>query len=96
MPWRLVLFVTAYMLATGTVALVQDNAEFVIYAGSMVVFIVAVALMHARFGFRTSTLWLLALWGLVHMAGGTVPIPASLAQTESASLHGRSTFGAGT
>ncbi len=83
MPWRLALFVAAYMLATGTLALAQGNAEFVIYAGSMVVFIIAVVLMHARFGFRASTLWLLAIWGLLHMAGGTVPIPAHLAQTDA-------------
>ncbi|MEQ8769418.1 MAG: DUF2238 domain-containing protein [Phycisphaerales bacterium] len=83
MPCRLVLFVAAYMLATGSLALWQGNSEFVIYAGSMVVFIIAVVLMHARFGFRTSTLWLLAIWGLLHMAGGTVPIPTHLAQTEA-------------
>ncbi|GJM19879.1 MAG: hypothetical protein DHS20C14_20920 [Phycisphaeraceae bacterium] len=83
LPLSLAAFVVLYMLAFGVVALVQRNAEFVIYEGSMIVFIAVVLVLHRTVVFRASTLWMLAFWGFFHLAGGTVPIPADLAQTDA-------------
>ncbi|XOV76076.1 MAG: hypothetical protein ACFHWZ_03645 [Phycisphaerales bacterium] len=57
------------------------------YAGAMVVFIGLAAFLHLRFGLRRSTLWLLAVWGLLHMAGGTVAIPAEWADAGGSVLY---------
>lgn len=82
-PRALLVFVPLYMLVFGALALRQGNTEFLIYTASMLVFIGLALWLHARVGFGALTLWCLAVWGCLHMAGGTVPIPADLAQTEA-------------
>lgn len=77
-------FVLLYMLLFGAMALRGGNAEFLVYTASMIVFIAGVLLIHRRVAFSRLTLWLLAIWGAMHMAGGTVPIPDHLAQTDAA------------
>jgi hypothetical protein len=72
-------FVALYMLGFTAKALLGGNTEFVFYAAVMVVLIAGVALIHSRVTFSTPLLWGLAIWGLLHMAGGNVPIPYSLA-----------------
>lgn len=72
-----------YMLIFGGLALRQGNTEFIFYTVAMLVFIAGVLGLHARVRFSTLSLGLLSAWGLLHMAGGTVPIPADLAQTEA-------------
>ncbi len=83
----LLVFVGVYMVVFSGMALRAGNVEFAVYAGAMVAFIALVALLHLRFGLRCSTLWLLAVWGLVHMAGGTVAIPAEWADTGGGVLY---------
>ncbi len=75
----LVVFVTVYMVGFTGYALVRGNTEFVFYAVVMLVLIGGTVAIHFRVWFSTLVLWLLAVWGLLHMAGGNVPIPASLA-----------------
>lgn len=75
----LIAFVSAYMIGFTAYALSQGNSEFVFYAAVMVVLIAGAGAVHARAGFSPLVLWLLAVWGLLHMAGGNVPIPARLA-----------------
>lgn len=82
-PPGLPVFVVGYMLVCSVMALRQGNAEFVVYAGAMVVFITLVLLLHARVRFSRVCLWLLAVWGCLHMLGGTVPISGAYADTES-------------
>jgi len=78
-PRSLIAFVAAYMLACGGLALGRGNVEFLIYAAAMLGFIALVLGLDVRVGFSRATLWLLTVWGGLHMAGGTVQIPASLA-----------------
>lgn len=87
MPALLAVFVVVYMVVFSGMALRAGNVEFAVYAGAMVLFIGLVALLHLRFGLRCSTLWLLAVWGLVHMAGGTVEIPAAWADSGGSVLY---------
>lgn len=70
------LFVALYMTVFSGMAFAAGNLEFLMYAGTMVLFIGLVAWMHRRVGFSMLTLWLLAAWGFVHMAGGTVNVGA--------------------
>ncbi|MEZ6317540.1 MAG: DUF2238 domain-containing protein [Phycisphaerales bacterium] len=83
LPVALIAFVVVYMAVFGVLALREGNAEFLIYTASMVVFIGVAVALHLRVGLSAATLWCLAVWGCLHMGGGTVPIPAAVAQTDS-------------
>jgi hypothetical protein len=75
----LALFVLAYTAGFTVLALASGNSEFIFYAIVMVVLIGGVFAVHNRVGFTTPILWGLGVWGLLHMAGGNVPIPAGMA-----------------
>lgn len=72
-------FVALYLLVCGGVAIAKGNGEFIFYLVIMLVLVAMVYAVHRRVGFSQLVLWLLAIWGLMHMGGGTIPIPASLA-----------------
>lgn len=74
LPKGIVFFTVAYMAVCSAMALRQGSGEFMIYAGSMVVFIVLVCMLNTRVRFTHATLWMLSVWGALHMMGGTVPI----------------------
>ncbi len=76
-PW-LSGFVVLYTVGLGALALRQGNTEFFFYGLAMWVNIALVLLLDARVRFSWITLWALAAWGLLHMAGGTVRIPESV------------------
>lgn len=69
------LFVLAYMGAGLAYALYSGNTEFVFYCGAVAVYILLVMAMDRRVRFSGTVLWMLAAWGMLHMAGGLVPIP---------------------
>src|SRR5690606_1937201 len=66
-PRSLIAFVAAYMLACGGLALGRGNVEFLIYAAAMLGFIALVLGLDVRVGFSRATLWLLTVWGGLHM-----------------------------
>jgi len=74
----LVLFVFAYMVVFGAMAWRARNAEFIMYSAAMVVIILLVLWIHTRVRFTLPLLWLLAIWGFLHMAGGNVPVNGSV------------------
>lgn len=86
----LIAFVVLYMLVFSGLALRQGNTEFLMYAVIMVVFIVTILLLHRAIRFSPLALWLLAVWGLMHMAGGTVPIDPSLTDAYRGTSDGAS------
>ena len=53
------------------------NAEFLIYIWVLVALFGVIGWLHWRVRLSTLSLWALGLWGLLHMAGGLVPVPAS-------------------
>ncbi len=73
-PRALTLFVILYMAICSIAAINQGNTEFLMYGVMMVVFILCVLAINMRVHFTRSALWLLAVWGCLHMLGGTVPI----------------------
>tara|TARA_E500000318_G_scaffold2060_1_gene2861 strand:+ start:177421 stop:178083 length:663 start_codon:yes stop_codon:yes gene_type:complete len=74
----LIAFVALYMIVCSGLALKQGNTEFLMYAVVMLVFIAIVHALHRAIHFTPTALWLLAIWGFLHMCGGTVPVDPSL------------------
>ena len=56
-------------------SLAAGNSEFMFYIVVMAVLAAAVGLVHYRVRLTTACLWCLSIWGLLHMAGGLVPVP---------------------
>ena len=74
---KLIAGVTLLYLLTGTIAALRsENWEFVFYILIVLAIGLVVLLIHSRIGLTHSVLWLLSLWGFLHMAGGLVPLPA--------------------
>ncbi len=69
------ILVLMYMPALSILAWAQGNQEFLFYAATMLVIIAGVYALDRRVHFSVGVLWLLAIWGLIHMAGGTIPAP---------------------
>ncbi|MGK0187172.1 MAG: hypothetical protein ACI9R3_002958 [Verrucomicrobiales bacterium] len=74
-PPGLVYFTVAYTLIAGIYALVEGNTEFVFYIIVMVVLATVITIVHQRVALTSSILWCFSIWGLLHMAGGLVPVP---------------------
>lgn len=70
------LFTAVYTLVAAVVTSRTSNAEFLLYIGVMLVIFGVVAWLHARVHLCTAALWCLSFWGLAHMAGGLMPVPA--------------------
>lgn len=75
-PRSLVLAVGPVLIGLCVLALRQGNAEFVLYALALLAEIALVWVLHRRVGLTPLTLWCLAIWAVLHMAGGTVSVPA--------------------
>lgn len=72
----IIVFTSMYALAALGAALAMGNMEFLFYIVTMLLIVLAVAYVHRRVGLSHGVLWALSLWGLVHMLGGLVPLPA--------------------
>ncbi len=72
-----IVFTAGYMAISLLTSALQKNQEFVFYFVVMCVLIAAVAAIHLRVRLHVGALWGLSIWGLAHMAGGLMPIPAS-------------------
>jgi hypothetical protein len=66
-----------YMAIWLVISLMLGNDEFIFYFAVMCVLIAVVSVVHWRVRLHIGALWGLSLWGLAHMAGGLMPIPAS-------------------
>lgn len=73
--WPLIVFTLSYLGAAVLGAVITGNQEFVFYIAVMFILIAIVTSIHLRTGLSTAALWSLSIWGMVHMAGGLVPVP---------------------
>jgi uncharacterized membrane protein YjdF len=73
---HLTLFTLSYLLAAVAGSIIQGNREFVFYIVVMLVLIGVVMWVHHRVTLSASLLWAFSIWGLLHMTGGLVPLPA--------------------
>ena len=71
----IIVFSGVYMLAALVSALFLQNDEFVFYFVVMCLMMGVTWGVHRAITLHPLALWGLSLWGLVHMAGGLVPIP---------------------
>lgn len=83
----LAVFVAGYTVVFGALALRGGNIEFALYTGAMVIYIAVIYALDRRVGLTRLVLWLLAVWGLLHMAGGIVPIPEALTDGDKRVLY---------
>lgn len=74
------IFTGAYMIGAAALALRAFNQEFIFYGLVMLALIGAVWWLDSRVRLSALSLWCLAIWGLAHMMGGTVPIPERLTE----------------
>lgn len=72
------LFTLAYVLGFTVWFLSIGNHEFIVYVATMAALIVLVALSLTTAAYPPAMLWALSLWGLMHMAGGGVPVAGSV------------------
>jgi len=70
-------FTALYLLGAVALALARGNTEFLYYIAVMLVLVVVVWQVHSRVLLTTGTVWALSIWGLMHMAGGLLVVPAS-------------------
>lgn len=80
----LALFVVAYVTAAGIRCAATGNSEFLLYVAQVAVLATLVIWAHQRANFEGLVLWSLGIWGFLHLAGGTVPVPPSTAQINDA------------
>jgi hypothetical protein len=86
--WPVAAFTFAYLGAALILAMVRGNLEFLFYIAVMLALIAAVWTVHRYVGLSSGVLWGLSVWGLAHMAGGLLVVPAGWAvSSESRVLY---------
>jgi len=65
------------LVAATWAGLSTGNDEFIFYIVVLMALMGLVAVVHHRVGLPSSLLWALAAWGVLHLAGGLVPVPES-------------------
>lgn len=71
----LLIFNLVYIVGFTAYYLAQGNYEFMVYIGVLVVLVVLVAGFQRRVCFPHFILWILSIWGLLHMLGGGLRLP---------------------
>ena len=70
-------FTGSYMLVALLAALWRKNSEFAFYLIIMCVLIAVTACVHWHARLHVAALWGLSLWGMAHLAGGLISVPAA-------------------
>ncbi len=68
------IFTIIYLLLGSYMFLGTGNIEFVIYIAVIVIIFAGTLALHKRVQFPSWMLWLLSVWGLMHVLGGAVVI----------------------
>ena len=71
--WQVVAFSAFYLIAGGIYFMRDLNLEFIIYVAVIVAIFGGVFATLKYTQFPVWMLWLLSIWGLMHVAGGSVP-----------------------
>ena len=72
--WAVLLFTAAYVAVFVIYFLLIGNHEFIWYVFTLVALSGLIVITKDRAGFPPALLWALSLWGLAHMAGGSVRV----------------------
>jgi uncharacterized membrane protein YjdF len=79
-------FTGLYVALAIAVALASGSRALPMYLGLMAVLVPAIYLVHRRYPLTAPLLWTLSVWGLLHMAGGLMPIPSGWSREGDYSL----------
>lgn len=79
-------FTGTYVLLATIGARMIGSREWPIYLGLMAVLMPALYAVHRRCRLSAPLLWAFSLWGLLHMAGGLMPIPEGWSREGSHAL----------
>ncbi|MCX7888715.1 MAG: DUF2238 domain-containing protein [Rhodobacteraceae bacterium] len=71
--WAVIAFTGAYVAGFALWFLRTGNLEFMVYVATMAILAGLLALTRRLAAYPVAMLWALSLWGLMHMAGGSVP-----------------------
>ncbi|MCC1491405.1 DUF2238 domain-containing protein [Cognatishimia sp. F0-27] len=71
-------FTAAYVLAFSVWFLSIGNLEFIVYVATMLILMALVGFSLGKAEYPPAILWALSIWGLLHMAGGGVPVNGSV------------------
>lgn len=69
------LFTAAYLLVAVVSSIRAQNWEFAYYIAVVLILAACVLWVHLRVRLSKGVVWALSIWGLLHMAGGLVPLP---------------------
>jgi len=76
--WAVLGVTLAYTAVFGAIFIARGNAEFVWYVVTLLILVGIVAVGQRKAAFPPAILWALSFWGLIHMAGGGVPVNSSV------------------
>lgn len=80
-------FTILYQCCFATLAIYENNYEFLYYSAVQLGFIALLFIAHKHIHYSISLLWLLSFWGLIHLAGGLIVVPSANGETGSQVLH---------
>ncbi|RMH30591.1 MAG: hypothetical protein D6693_00115 [Planctomycetota bacterium] len=75
-------FTGVYLASFGAVVVARGNAEFLFYLAVMLALVGLIFIVDRRAALPAPLAWALSVWGLLHVAGGSVPAPAGLTDPE--------------
>jgi uncharacterized membrane protein YjdF len=81
------IFTGAYLAIATPLALSAHNTEFVFYIAVVGILAAVVVLVHRAVNLSQTALFLLSAWGLLHMLGGLMRVPAQLTDNGSGVLY---------
>jgi hypothetical protein len=85
-PGPVLIFTGAYVAAAAWVSLAAGTPGLVMYLGLMAVLVPVLYLVHRHSPLGAALMWSFSIWGLLHMAGGLVPIPTAWSEEGARSV----------
>lgn len=70
--WLLIIFNLLYIIPFSFYYVQRQNYEFLLYIGVLVLLLALVIALQRKVKFSYTILWMLSIWGLLHMMGGGV------------------------
>lgn len=72
----LIVFNLLYIAGFAVYYIAKQNYEFMLYIAVLVILFALVCFVQGRVKFSYTILWMLSVWGLLHMMGGGVHVPS--------------------
>lgn len=78
-PYGVVVFTVLYLAVAAHFAFIHQNWEFIFYIAVVLILALLALTVNKYVGLSNGVFWSLSFWGLMHMVGGLVPLPADWA-----------------